>query len=115
MAEFNWWLLLLGLAAGAVLAWLVLADSDRRDAEVGDEEIAAEAGWIARTLADGPTSLDAERAEAVLRAHRRYLAFPPPDALVDPDELVPFEPPVQGPPPGNPPVRGTAAGPEGSA
>lgn len=91
-AEFNWWLLLVGLVAGAALTWLVLADSRRREREVGEEERSAEAGWIARTLAGGPDAVSPEAAEAVLRAHRRYLEFPPPDALVDPDELVPHEP-----------------------
>lgn len=76
----NWWLLIVGLVAGVVLTWLVLAESNRRDEEISDEELAAEAGWIARTLAE--PGLDADRVERVLRAHRRYLGFPPPDALV---------------------------------
>ena len=88
-AEFNWWLLIVGLAAGGVLTWLVLADSNRRDAEISDEELAAEAGWIARSLGD--PRLDADAAERVLRAHRRYLGFPPPDLLVDPKDLTRLE------------------------
>jgi hypothetical protein len=86
-AEFNWWLLILGIVVGAVLTWLVLADSNRRDQEQAEAELAAEAGWIARSL--GRPQVDAEIAEEILRAHRRYLGFPPPDALVDPAELVP--------------------------
>lgn len=85
-AEFNWWLLIVGLVAGGALTWLVLADSNRREAEVSEEELAAEAGWIARSL--GEPFLDPELAERVLRAHRRYLGFPPPDMLVEPGELV---------------------------
>ncbi len=88
-AEFNWWLLIVGIVAGAGLAWLVLADSARREREIAEEEVPAEAAWIERTLADGPAPVDAAQAEAVLRAHRTYLGFPPPDALVDPDELRP--------------------------
>ena len=38
-AEFNWWLLIVGLVAGGALTWLVLADSIRRDREIGDEEL----------------------------------------------------------------------------
>ncbi len=93
-AEFNWWLLLVGIVVGGALTWLVLADSSRRERELGDEELTAEAGWIARSL--GETVVDAEVAESVLRAHRRYLGFPPPDALVDPSELVALgdEPPA---------------------
>jgi hypothetical protein len=88
-AEFNWWLLIVGLIAGGALTWLVLADSTRREREVGDEELAAEAAWIARSL--GRPLVDDELAADILRAHRRYLGFPPPDALVNPDELVPID------------------------
>jgi hypothetical protein len=84
-AEFNWWLLIVGLVAGGALTWLVLADSTRREREIGDEELAAEATWIARTI--GRPSLNPDLAEEVLKAHRRYLGFPPPDVLVSPEEL----------------------------
>jgi hypothetical protein len=84
-AEFNLWLLIVGVALGAALAWLVLADMNRRDEEITREETAAEAGWLARTVGD--SRLDAELAERVLDAHRRYLGFPPPDELVAPEEF----------------------------
>ena len=84
-AEFNWWLLIVGVVAGGALTWLVLADSNRREREIGERELPAEAGWIARSL--GRAALDADTAEQVLRAHRRYLGFPPPDVLVTPEEL----------------------------
>jgi hypothetical protein len=86
-AEFNWWLLIVGLVAGGALTWVVLADSTRREREIGDQERAAEAAWISRTLDD--QGLDPDRVARVLAAHRRYLGFPPPDALVAPDELAP--------------------------
>jgi hypothetical protein len=85
-AEFNWWLLIVGIVVGGALTWLVIADSSRRDIELTGEETDAEAGWIARTLAD--PDLDADAVERVLRAHRRYLGFPAPDVLVDPAELA---------------------------
>jgi hypothetical protein len=84
-AEFNWWLLIVGVVAGAALTWLVVADSTRREREVGERELPAEAAWIARSV--GQPGIDADAAEAILRAHRRYLGFPPPDVLVDPDQL----------------------------
>lgn len=90
-AEFNWWLLIVGVVAGAGLAWLALAESTRRDRDVAEEELPAESAWIARTLADQGTPVTDAQAEAVLRAHRTYLGFPPPDALVDPEELRPAE------------------------
>ena len=48
------------------LTWLVLAETTRRDREISDEETAAEASWIARTL-DDPL-VDADAAERVLLA-----------------------------------------------
>ena len=84
-AEFNWWLLIVGVVAGAALTWLVVSETTRREREVGERELPAEAAWIARSV--GQPGIDAQAAEDVLRAHRRYLGFPPPDVLVDPDEL----------------------------
>ena len=89
-AEFNLWLLIVGVALGAALTWLVLADMNRRDVEIGREETAAEAGWLARTVGDA--RLDADLAERVLEAHKRYLGFPPPDELVAPEEFGVAEP-----------------------
>jgi hypothetical protein len=89
MGDFNWWLLIIGVVAGGLLTWLVLAESTRREREIGDTELPAEAAWIARTL--GSTVVDAAVAEDVLRAHRRYLGFPPPDVLVAPEELSALE------------------------
>lgn len=83
--DFNWWLLVLGVVVGGALAWLILADSNRREAEITEEELTAEAGWIARTM--NVAALDTDTVERVLRAHRRYLGFPPPDTFVDPAEL----------------------------
>ena len=43
MAEFDWWLLVLGLVVGGGLVYLVLADGARRDADLEAEELPAEA------------------------------------------------------------------------
>jgi hypothetical protein len=87
--DFNWWLLILGVVVGGSLAWLILADSNRRETELTEEELTAEAGWISRTM--NVASLDTDTVERVLRAHRRYLGFPPPDTFVDPAELRALE------------------------
>lgn len=88
-AEFNIWLLLVGLVAGGALTWLVLAELGRRDEEIGEREVQAEASWLVGAVDD--PRLDAALAEDVLRAHRRYLGFPPPDAILSPDELAALE------------------------
>ncbi len=87
--EFNIWLLIVGMVAGGALTWLVLAELGRRDDEIAERELRAEAGWLVGAVAD--PRLDAQLAEDVLRAHRRYLGFPPPDALISPDELAALE------------------------
>ena len=66
-AEFNWWLLIVGLVVGAGLVWFVVADSRRRDADIEADERPREAIWL-------------------LELHRVYLESPPPD---DPAPQVP--------------------------
>jgi hypothetical protein len=100
-AEFNWWLLIVGVVVGGVMTWLVVADSNRRDAEIDDRERKAEAAWIAGQLADD--RVDAETVERVLRSHRTYLGFPPPDVLLAPGEVDRPEPRPE-PEPGERPV-----------
>jgi hypothetical protein len=78
-AEFNWWLLIVGLVVGAALTWLVMADLTRRDADVDAAEQASEARWIATILTDSGRPIAPDRVDEVLRLHRDYLAAPPPD------------------------------------
>jgi hypothetical protein len=81
MAEFQWWLLLVGLVAGGGLVAVVSMESRRREQDIGELEQRAEASWIADQLgrAGGP---DAATVEDVLRAHREYLSLQPPDRLI---------------------------------
>jgi hypothetical protein len=88
-SEFSLWLLLVGMVAGGALTWLVLGELGRRDAEIDERELRAEATWMVDAL--GEPHLDASLAENVLRAHRRYLGYPPPDALISPEELAALE------------------------
>src|SRR3954454_24384871 len=77
-AEFNWWLLIVGLVVGAGLAWLVLADSTRREADIEERELGGEARWIADELAASGARVEDERVLEVLRLHRAYRAAAPP-------------------------------------
>ena len=81
MAEFQWWLLLVGLVAGGGLVAVVSMEGRRREQDIGELEQRAEATWIADQLGrrGGP---DAATVEAVLRAHREYLSLQPPDRLI---------------------------------
>ncbi len=78
-AEFNWWLLIVGLVVGAGLVWFVLLDSRRREVDVDDEERPREAAWLSATLADEGHDVTPEAAERLLVLHRAYLEAPPPD------------------------------------
>ena len=87
MAEFQWWLLIVGLVAGGGLVAVVSMEGRRREQDVSELEQRAEAGWIAERLSTRERSLDPAAVEAVLRVHREYLALQPPDRLiVDDDE-----------------------------
>lgn len=78
-AEFNWWLLIVGLVVGAGLVWFVVLDSRRREVDVDDDERPREAAWLAATLADEGHAVTPEAAERLLVLHRTYLEAPPPD------------------------------------
>lgn len=111
MSEFNWWLLIVGLVIGAGLVWLIVADSHRRESEISQAELPAEAAWIAATMEEAGRPLDAETAERVLLLHRAYLASLPPDELdagVDEDWDQDPEPVVA--PTERQPVEGAASG-----
>ena len=90
MAEFQWWLLLVGLVAGGALVAVVTMDGKRREEDLGELERRAETNWIAARLSGSGQWVDAPAVDAVLRLHREYLGMPPPDAILldgDPDEV----------------------------
>jgi hypothetical protein len=91
-AEFNWWLLIVGLVLGAALTWLVLAESTRRDADLTDTEQRGEALWIASVLTSSGRPTDGPQVEEILQLHRDYLAAPPPDDPAANVDDVPIEP-----------------------
>lgn len=82
MAEFQWWLLLVGLVAGGGLVAIMTMDGRRREEDLEDRERQAEATWIAGRLYGPDRGVDARTVGAILRIHREYLSLPPPDRLI---------------------------------
>ena len=78
-AEFNWWLLIVGLVVGAGLVWFVLLDSRRREVDVAAEERAREALWLSAALGEDGFDVPPEAMERALALHQDYLTAPPPD------------------------------------
>lgn len=67
------WLLLLGLALGAVLTWLLLVRLPRDEADVLPDERPAEAAWIADTIERHGGVAPRAFVEEVLDLHEAYL------------------------------------------
>jgi hypothetical protein len=78
-AEFNVWLLIVGLVVGAGLVWLVVMDSRRRESEIDATELPREAAWLSAAMDDDGYEVSPEAAERLLLLHRAYLDAPPPD------------------------------------
>ena len=97
-AEFNVWLLIVGLVLGAGLVWLVIMDSRRRESEIDAVERPREAAWLSAVLAEDGYDISPEAAEQLLLLHRVYLDAPPPDSVTDDaaPPPVPGEEPVPG-------------------
>jgi hypothetical protein len=84
-AEFNWWLLIVGLVVGAGLVWFVVQEARRREVDVTATERPQEAAWLSAALADDGWDVPPEAADRLLELHRRYLEAPPPDAEPEPE------------------------------
>jgi hypothetical protein len=80
-AEFNWWLLIVGLVVGAGLVWYVLMDARRREVDLDSTERPQEAAWLSATLGDEGWDVPPEAVERLLVHHRAYLEAPPPDPV----------------------------------
>jgi hypothetical protein len=90
-AEFNWWLLIVGLVVGAGLVWLVLADARRREADLTELERDGEAQWITATMRDAGRRVAEADVLDILRLHAAYLEAAPPDEPFDDASLAPPE------------------------
>jgi hypothetical protein len=92
-AEFNWWLLMVGLVVGAGLVWFVVADQRRREVDIDATERAREALWLSASLADEGHDVSPEMAERLLALHRAYLEAPPPDEVDAAEDAEDASPP----------------------
>ena len=103
--EYVVWLLIVALAVGAWLFWLVQGRLPREDEDLRADERAAEAAWISQVLASEAEPLTPERVADVLELHRRYLAGPaldmpplrsaPPEAVGSPTHATAASEPAQ--------------------
>jgi hypothetical protein len=89
---FAWWLLILGIAIGVAVVWLTILRLPRSDADLDEEELVREAGWISRTIRAYGGIAPEPLVEEILELHHQYLAGPviEPVSVVGPD--VPEEP-----------------------
>ena len=95
-AEFNVWLLIVGLVVGAGLVLLVTMDGRRRESEIDASELPREAAWLSAVLAEDGFEISPEAAEQMLLLHRAYLGAPPPDAIEE--DASPLDRSVEAPP-----------------
>jgi hypothetical protein len=82
-AEFNVWLLIVGLVVGAGLVWVVMMDGRRQETDIDAAELLREAAWLSAVLAEDGHHVSPEVAEEVLLLHRAYLGAPPPDPVAE--------------------------------
>ena len=90
---FQWWLVILGIALGAGLLWLILGRLPRQEDDVAPSERAAEAVWISRTIEDGGGIAPTALVEEILELHGAYLQGSP--VLVEPATDPPATPLVR--------------------
>jgi hypothetical protein len=88
-AEFNVWLLIVGLVVGAGLVWLVIMDSRRRESDVDAIERSSEAAWLSAVMREDGYEVSPDAAERLLLLHRAYLEAPPPDSVSEEQEAQP--------------------------
>jgi hypothetical protein len=84
-AEFNVWLLIVGLVVGAGLVWLVIMDTRRREVEIDSVERPREAAWLSAVMIEDGFDVTPDAAERMLELHRAYLEAPPPDPVMAAD------------------------------
>lgn len=103
-AEFNWWLLIVGLVVGAGLVWYVVTDARRRETDLESDEWPREAAWLASVLEREGQPVHPRRVERILALHRVYLDAAPPDDPAGADDPAAVDDPM-GPVGQEPPSR----------
>jgi hypothetical protein len=97
--EYQWWLLAVLAAATIGVIWLLRGTLPRREVDVEQPEVAAEARWISRRLQALGTSAPVDTIEQILEFHRSYLDEPPPSAPLETVLMpLPEEDPAYAPP-----------------
>jgi hypothetical protein len=103
------WVLLIGLAAGGVVTWLLMVRLPRAEDDVSPAERPAEAAWISAVIERYGGVAPPSLVEEVLDLHQAYLRDPrlarPPMLPMSRDQAS-FSPPPMGmlPPAGSPPL-----------
>ena len=122
------WVLLVGLAAGGVVTWLLMVRLPRAEDDVSPAERPAEAAWISAVIERYGGVAPPSLVEEVLDLHQAYLRDPrlarPPMVPMRRDQAGPppppmgMLPPAGSPPPprppGSPPLLPPAAPPGGA-
>jgi hypothetical protein len=70
---FAWWLLVLGIAIGVAVVWLIMLRLPRSEADLDADELSREAGWISRTIRAYGGVAPEPLVEEVLELHHEYL------------------------------------------
>ena len=89
--EFQWWLLVVGIALGAALVWFLIGSIPRTDDDVTESERALEAEWISGVIEERGGVAPALLVEEVLDLHRAYLRRTPLEVPDDEPEAADLE------------------------
>jgi hypothetical protein len=92
---FAWWLVILGVAVGVAVVWLVTARLPRAEDDVDEHELVREADWISRTINAYGGVAPQPLVEEVLELHRQYLS----GSVAEPPAGLPEMSGIHGPPP----------------
>ncbi len=84
--QYAWWFLVVGLAIGGALVWLVRGQIAREERDVAESERGPEAEWISRTIARAGGIAPADLVAQVLALHRSYLRDADPFESDEPED-----------------------------